>query len=209
MMLHAIAGIVCSALLLAPLGLPDPFGLRRLDMRTDLPPPKPFKDDMELPGVAPSLKTLNGMWFGRVLQNEVTMETGHEPRFYASMTLSFFSENKYELRYTAYWGQTRNFTDPRFGGVKVHEEGRFSLAGDIVILEPQTTRHTQRRNGERTQETINNQKHTYIARVDRSYLNIARRCATYQLEPICKEARNVWFSLRRTDEESSREEPDF
>jgi hypothetical protein len=211
-MSQAIAGLLCGTVLLmsADIQLPNPFDLRRFDTRSDFPPPKPFKDDDTLPGNTPNAKVLKDTWYYRHIQRDVTMETGKEPQLFASIHLNFLGEGLYELRYLAYWGPTRSVSDPRFSGVKVEEKGRYTRSGDIIIFEPRVTQHTQQIKGQpRTHETIRNQKHTYVARVDGSYLNLAGRCASYQVEPICKETRNVWFSLRLTGRDSIPEMPDF
>lgn len=170
--------------------------LERADPRMDRPPPKAIKSDTTLPGHTPEdAKDIAGQWNFSSHEPNARMEHGTEPYLGYGMILKLEAEGRYELAYWAYWG-TRGSGSPAFNGVDVRESGRFSLSGEILLLEPETTAFAKKSGGTVHRQTIANERRAYLIKRDKGYLHIAGRCAGYQVEPICREARDVGYALR-------------
>jgi hypothetical protein len=78
----------------------------------------------------------------------------------------------------------------------VRETGRFSLAGNTIRLDPNGTALTEKQAGRLSTQAIPDENRAYLAKLDGAYLNLAGPCARYQVEPICRQQRDVWYSLR-------------
>jgi hypothetical protein len=170
--------------------------VERADPRMDRPPPKAIKSDTTLPGHAPEdAKDIAGQWNFSSHEPNARMEHGVEPYLGYGMILKLEEDGRYELAYWAYWG-TRSSDSPAFSGVDVRETGRFSLSGEILLLEPQTTSYARKSAGAVNRQSIANERRAYLIKRDKGYLHIAGRCAGYQVEPICREARDVGYALR-------------
>lgn len=190
-------GVVCAGicLLLAGCSLVGPG--RRADIRTDRPPARVFGHSTKtLPGsTITAAKEVQGIWHMSAIEQRPRMEHGVEPFLAYSLYLKLDADLHYELVYSAYWGG-RGSNDPRMQAVDVRESGTFSLSGKILLLEPQTTQLAQKRGGKLEKQTIPNANRGYLAALDGAYLNIAGRCAPYQVEPVCFLGSDVWHSLR-------------
>lgn len=170
--------------------------MERADSRVERPAPKAIKSDTTLPGhTPPDAKDLAGMWNFGSNEPGARMEHGIEPLLSYGMILKLEADGRYELAYWAAWGG-RGANRPGFNGVDVRETGRFSLSGEILLLEPDTTSFAKKTAGSVDRQSIANERRAYVVRRDKGYLHIAGRCAGYQLEPICREARDVGYALR-------------
>ncbi|HEY8521332.1 MAG TPA: hypothetical protein VIN61_14740 [Gammaproteobacteria bacterium] len=201
--LLAFAASACSL-------LPSRGGVR-VDSRTDFPGARPFEASRdELPGTLPDrTNDVTGAWFFRERLADAQLEVGREPWLYYSLWLWLRQDGTYDLVYQASWG-SRAREAPGFGGIDVREAGRFKIgAGGVLLVEPETTRATEIRAGNRSARTLSNEDREYLVRVDRGYLNVAGRCATYQVEPICRESRDVRVSLRSISVRSPEEVPEL
>lgn len=93
--------------------------------------------------------------------------------------------------------------------MQARESGRYHISGAILLLEPETTRVTRRKHGARTVETVANDRQAYIVRRESRTLHLAGPCAKYQVEPICSQSANVWYSLQLTGAYKAAEIPDL
>lgn len=170
---------------------------RRADARTDRPAAQVFGTSTKtLPGnTIAAAKDVKGIWHMSAIEQRPQMEHGVEPFLSYALYLKLDADQRYELVYSATWG-ARDSGDPRMRAVDVRESGTFLLAGKVLLLEPQTTRLTQKRAGKLDKQTMPNVNRPYLAALDGAYLNIAGRCAPYQVEPVCLLRRDVWYSLR-------------
>src|SRR5262245_51634234 len=169
---------------------------RHADQRAEFPPPKTLpKSSPPMPGVTADKKLLKGHWLFRHIQPHAKLEVGEQQLVYL-IQFEPHDDGTYDLLYQAYWGGTRNKSDPRFAGVEVRESGRYSLSSQILLLEAQTTSFTQVNGSARSEQTIPNENRAYVAKVDKGFLNLAGRCAKYQIEPICREPFDLWYSYR-------------
>jgi hypothetical protein len=125
------------------------------------------------------------------LQKDVTIEAGHQDALMFGLMLGFNDNGSYELQYHARWSL------PGLDGVNVTETGRFSLSGEILLLEPEETRYVELEDNRMMNppQTIANENRAYVVSLDKARLHLAGRCAKYQVEPICKESRDVWVQL--------------
>jgi hypothetical protein len=172
------------------------------------PPPKPFTgENAVLPGKAPGgAPALRGKWAFGYLQKDVTIEAGHQDALMFGLMLGFNDNGTYELNYHARWNLPAPSIVPipigrnageGLDGVNVTETGRFSLSGEILLLEPEETRYVELENDRMVKppQTIANENRAYVVSLDKARLHVAGRCAKYQVEPICKESRDVWVQL--------------
>lgn len=183
----------------------------RVDPRTNFPSAQPFEGRAEtLPGETPvAASDLRGTWFFReALRNVQTDIAGRQPYLYYALWIWLRDDGTYDSVYQAYWG-TRMSNSPQADGVDVRESGQFSISGGMISLEPATTLGITLRGGNRERRTLGNEPRSYHARLDGAYLNLAGRCATYQVEPICDESREVWVSLRSVAAESPDDVPEL
>ena len=169
------------------------------DPRTELPPPKPFEGET-LPGVVPQHPLqLVTRWYGQNVDHNAELRDGVQPKLESAIHLWLRDENRYELVYKAQWGLSPNPEDSGYRGVDVRESGHYTLEGDILHLQPTVTEFTQLSGGNRVTQTISGENRSYVVHLDKRYLNVAGRCASWQVDPVCKESENVWFSLRLAD----------
>jgi hypothetical protein len=192
-----LAGLVNGLVLLGLLqGCGFGTRLERADPRMDRPAPRVIKSDTTLAGqTPPDAKDIAGQWTFSTHEPNARMEHGLEPHLAYGMFLKLEADGRYELVYWANWG-TRGSNSPSFAGVDVRESGRFSLSGEILLLEPETTSFARKTGGTLHRQSIANERRAYLIKRDKAYLNIAGRCAGYQVEPICRDARDVGYSLR-------------
>lgn len=179
--------------------LPPLFGSITNPLATEFPPPKPFGTNIkQLPGQRiGEFTAIKGQWFHRAAYRNVVIENERIPQVYTGFQLDLQPDGSYTLEYSANWGGVRNSSDPRFSAIKVNEKGHFSLSGSILLLRPDVIDLTRDHTGTSTRETLANENRGYVARLDKDkVLNIAGPCARYQVEPVCREARSVWFSLK-------------
>lgn len=169
---------------------------RRADPRTARPPATVLQGP--LPGEAVTGSgEVDGIWGMSATENSVRVDEGGPvvPVLYYALYLKIESNGTYELAYQAYWG-SRDSSDPNMRAIDVREAGRASFANNRLRLEPQTTTAAERRPGSEITGAIDNEPREYRVALDGAYLNIAGRCAQYQVEPICRQLRDVWYSLR-------------
>jgi hypothetical protein len=170
---------------------------RFVDSRTDRPAPVIVDRTAELPGDAIAAPDeLEGIWVFSAVEQGVRVDEGLAvPLLYYSLFLKLDPDGRYELVYQAYRG-TRNLSDPAMRAVDVRESGTFTLLSTGLRLEPASTELTERRSGQLATRAIGDENREYRAALDGAYLNIAGPCASYQIEAICRQHRDVWFSLR-------------
>lgn len=170
------------------------------------PPPRPFTEETtSLPGKTPTdAQALRGRWAFGHLQRDAPIEAGKQDLL-VNLLLSFNENGSYELHYHARWDlPTAPAISPvpivrnagSLDGVDVHETGRYSLSGEILLLEPEETRFSEiQDNTVVNAQHIANENHAWLVSLDKAHLHIAGRCANYQVEPICEESRAVWYEL--------------
>lgn len=170
---------------------------RYVESRTGRPAPIIFEETAELPGDAIAAPgELEGIWLFSTIEQGVRVDEGLAvPLLWYALFLKLDPDGRYELVYQAYWG-TRNLSDPNMRAVDVRESGRFSLASNTLRIQPASTVLTERRSGRLATRTIAAEDRDYRAALDGAYLNIAGPCAAYQVEPICRQNRDVWYALR-------------
>jgi hypothetical protein len=167
------------------------------DPKTEFPEPKAFGTQLtQLPGqrvtAAPKIK---GKWLQRQVKRNVELDHVRVPQLLTSLLLDLQADGSYTLDYQAYWGGAGNTEDSRHATLDAHEVGRFSVSGSVLLLEAAAVEVTQEGKLGRSQQHSDNERHAYLIRLDKSYLNIAGPCARYQAEDVCKRNRSVWFSL--------------
>jgi hypothetical protein len=171
-------------------------------------PPEPFDDDVTLPGKVPATtKSIAGGWqFSYLLQN-ATFEGGEQSNASFGTILFLREDGTYQLTYNARWNLPRPVVvgnvpvmvgEENMKGRVVNEEGKFSLSGEVLLLEPQTVKYTElEANTVVSQQTIANENHTLIVRLDKAKrLSVAGRCASYQVDPVCRDTPIVWYPMR-------------
>jgi len=170
---------------------------RHADPRTDRPAPMIFEKGSRLPGrsdVGPA--EAEGVWSFFRTEQRVPLDEGEvAPFLYYALHLKLGPGDRYELVYQAYVN-TRNLGDPRMRALDVRETGRFSLAAGTLQLEPNGTTLAEKHLGRITTQAIPDEHRRYEAALDGAWLNIAGPCARYQVEPICRDGRDLWYSLR-------------
>lgn len=176
-----------------------PFRHVRADPRAEFPEARPFGSAQSLPGQVPGAAAdLRGAWFFRqTLSADDPLSGGRtftNARFVA-LWLWLRNDGTYDIVYQAY-SSARALSSPSSRAIEVRESGRFSISGGSLSLEPDATRAVEVYQGNRQRRTLADEPRSYLARLDGGYLNIAGPCATYQIEPICRESAQVWFSLR-------------
>jgi hypothetical protein len=157
------------------------------------PPPQPYTEKVTLPGGIPADVTdLAKSWmYGYSLKDAVLKEGRRE--LFVTITVNLKADGSYELLYGARWGELGGVISK---GLKVQESGKYSLSGEVLLLEPQTTVRTDiKYDSVVKQQTITNENHVWIVRAEKKRLHVAGRCARYQMDPVCQVEPNVWFSL--------------
>jgi len=171
------------------------FG-RRADPAILRPPPEVLQSPLPGEDVAAASEA-EGIWSISNTENRVSIEGGPVvPMLYYALHLKIESDGTYELVYQAYWG-TRDSSDPNMRAIDVREAGRVSFANRRMRLEPQATTVKERRpGGVEVNGPLANETREYRVALERAYLNLGGRCAQYQVEPICRQPREIWYSLR-------------
>jgi len=157
------------------------------------PPPQPYTEKVTLPGGIPAdVKGLAGSWQYNYSLKDAVLKEGRRELFVA-VTVNLKVDGSYELIYQARWGELGGVISR---GLKVQETGKYSLSGEVLLLEPQTTVRTDiKYDSVVKQQAITNENHVWIVRAEKKRLHVAGRCAKYQLDPACHVEPNVWFSL--------------
>lgn len=163
-------------------------------------PPRPFSgEDAVLPGKPPSnARALRGKWAFGHYQRDVVIEAGRQDALVSGLYLFFNENGTYELHYHARWDLPSGLgSGGSMDGVNADETGHYSVSGDILLLEPKETFYSELKDNAvvNARQPISNENRAYVVSLDKSRLHIAGRCAKYQVEPVCKEARDVWFVL--------------
>jgi len=167
------------------------------------PPPQVLTDETALPGRRPyNASALRTGWQYTYLEPKARVEPGKQVPMRTRIHLWFGDDGVYQLFYSARWsssGAANPIGARDMDGVDVNESGKFSLSDDILLLEPTRTDFTQRAKGAVVrQEIAENQRRVYLVHAEPTTLHIAGRCASYQVEPICREGSNIWYQLSAT-----------
>jgi hypothetical protein len=160
-------------------------------------PPQPFDEKVTLPGKIPeTVKSTAGAWHYQYQLKDAPLEAKTSDLL-VSITLTLREDGTYELFYVARWNLPSLF-NPSAGmdGRNVTENGRYTRAGEILVLEPKGTAYMEvKGNTAGATQQIPNEKHTWIVRLEKAHLNVAGRCASYQVDPVCRDTPIVWFPL--------------
>jgi hypothetical protein len=162
-------------------------------------PPQPFDDNVTLPGkVPPSLKSVSGSWAFNYQLDDAKLESG-TTNLNVGIFLMLSEDGTYQLSYVARWNLPRLPLPPAVSmdGVNVTENGRFSLSGEVLLLEPDGTAYMNvENNAAKPMQSIANEKHPWIVRLEKAHLSVAGRCASYQVDPICRDTPLIWFPMK-------------
>lgn len=175
-------------------------------------PPQPYADGTALPGKIPAtVRSLSGAWhYGYLLRHE-KLENG-ATGLMVRVLLTLNEDQTYEMVYAAHWNLPSGLsslpvpmpgTTPKphlIKGRTVKETGRFSLSGEILLLEPSTTEmsEVQESSAATPRQLIPDENHVWIVRLDSRgtpRLSIAGRCANYQVDPACFRTPTVWYTM--------------
>jgi hypothetical protein len=183
------------------------------DVQRDSKPPQPYNDKVVLPGkVPPTAKSVGGSWQYSYSLHDAPLESGRSDLVVGTV-LTLNEDGSYRLHYHARWNFPRAPipipgqvpmplpvpTTPSGGldGVNVSEDGRYVLSGQVLLLEPEATRLANLDNNRVVNErTLENEKHVLIVRLDKTQLAAAGRCASYQVDPVCKTTPLVWYTMK-------------
>lgn len=158
-------------------------------------PPQPFDEDVVLPGqIPPSATSLRGGWAFSYMLDDAAMEGG--PRdLIVGLTLFLRDDGSYQLHYHARWGF--GLGSPGVDGRNVTETGAFSLSGEVLLLQPDSVIYADiEKNVIVNEEEIEKASHTLIVRMDKAKLAMAGRCASWQIDPVCKDTPIVWYPMK-------------
>jgi hypothetical protein len=170
-------------------------------------PPQAFDEQVTLVGEAPeSIKSIKGAWEYEYWIPEVPLDSGEQADLRIFTVLKLHENGKYELGYNAVW----NLPDPVLGdlvmkvdvnGIKalhVFENGRFALSGEVLLLEPAKILYSEVENMHTKQlKYLPNVNHSLIVRHEKESLSVAGRCATYQIDLVCKDSPIIWYTLKK------------
>jgi len=188
------------------------------DVQRDSKPPAPYNDKVVLPGsVPPTMQSVKGDWQFSYLLKDAPLESGKSDLI-VSTVLMLDEAGSYQLHYTARWNlpKSTNIPLPKIpspiplplpssipmssgglDGLNVTETGRYVLSGQVLLLEPAETRQaTVDNNKVVNQDSIANEKHVLIVRLDQTQLAVAGRCASYQVDPVCKKTQFIWYTMK-------------
>jgi hypothetical protein len=185
--------IATSAAVVAAIGGPL-FGMFARETK----PPQPFDEDVTLAGkVPPSVKSLSGAWQFNYRLGDAKLEGGSN-NLLVVITLMLKEDGTYHLSYLARWNLPRGVVPLpiRMDGINVAENGKYSLSGEVLLLEPDGTMFANiEDNMAKPAQSIANENHTWIVRLDKAHLAVAGRCASYQVDPVCRETPLIWYSM--------------
>jgi hypothetical protein len=172
-------------------------------------PPEAFDEQVTLRGEPPAnIAGIKGGWQYEYWIPEAPLDNGEQADLRIFTVLKLHENGKYELSYNAVWNQPD--PDPVLGdlvmrvdvnGIKalhVNELGTFSLSGEVLLLEPRkiTSAETEGLHTKRL-GYLPNVNHSLIVRHEKESLDLAGRCATYQIDPICKDSPIIWYSMQK------------
>jgi hypothetical protein len=169
--------------------------------------PQPFDEKVTLPGkIPPSVKSISGSWMFHYQLKNAAIEGRDEGDLLVSTVLMLREDGTYQLHYHASWNLPRSVlggvvptVDDRGGmkGRNVSETGRFTLSGEVLILEPDRVDYAEiEKNTAVHQQQIENEKHTLVIRLDKARLSVAGRCASWQVDPICRDTPIIWYPMK-------------
>ncbi|HEU5135729.1 MAG TPA: hypothetical protein VFU13_11340 [Steroidobacteraceae bacterium] len=147
-----------------------------------------------LPGKAPSApRDVHGAWQFFYTEDDAVLDGGRS-HLSVTIVLMLRDDDTYDLLYNARWGGVAIGVGSR--DVVVRESGTYSLSGEVLLLEAATTNHSEMENNTAVrQQAIPNENHVLLAHVEKKRLHVVGRCAKYQVDPVCRLAPNVWYSL--------------
>ncbi len=161
--------------------------------------PKPFVEETRLPGKPPAVaKDLVGGW--QLDYSDDDAQIGDQnAELLVNLSLRIEADGRYKLKYTAHWGNPP-LKDKNSRGVTVEESGTYKLSRDVLILDPAGTSQSEVHRKEVVDTLdLSNEKHVFVVHWETKRIHLAGRCASYQVDPICKnwQVENVWFTLKR------------
>jgi hypothetical protein len=170
--------------------------------------PQPFNDKVVLPGmVPPTMKSLGGSWHYGYMLREASLEGG-KSNLIVGTALTLRDDGTYLLHYHARWNLAAvPLPDPGaaptsgsltgMDGRNVTEVGRFSLSGEMLLLEPTTIEYADLDDNRLVnQQTIKNQNRALVVRLEKARMAVGGRCARYQVDPVCLKTPVVWYSMK-------------
>lgn len=162
--------------------------------REKRPPPQPFTDLVVMPGMPPMLpKEVFGAWELQYQLDDAQLEDGRT-ELLVHLMIDLHEGGSYQLHYSARWG---GIVGLGTRGIVVNEQGSWSLSTEVLLLEPSSTGRSEVHDQfVLNQKTIANENHVLIVSRDGKYLHAAGRCAKFQIDPICRTATNIWFTMR-------------
>jgi hypothetical protein len=162
--------------------------------RENRPQPQPYTELVVIPGKPPVMdQELFGAW-ELVYQLEDAALEGGRADLMVILFINLHEDGTYELEYSARWGGIAGYGART---LSVSEQGAFSRSGEVLLLDPaRTVRADIHSQVVVNQQTIADENHVWIIRRDGKYLHVAGRCAKYQIEPICKSAPAIWYTMR-------------
>jgi hypothetical protein len=180
----------------------------------DEPPPRPFTGkNATLPGKIPAApKSLKGDWGYQYQLQDAHLESGINGRAFFGAALFLKEDGTYEYQYHARWIVEPAIPTfpviaslpglPGMGtleldGVNVTETGKFSLSGEILLLQPKKTERAEVDDNQMEEpKKLPNENRAYLVRIDKKkLLYVAGRCAKFQIDPVCKKATDVAYKF--------------
>ena len=162
-------------------------------MQVNVLPPQPYNEHVILPGTRlGATKELVGTWQYEYRLAAARIQ-GASVRLHTIMALDLRDDGTYHLLYTARWGPEEK---PQTHGTNVEETGRYSLSGEVLLLQPTTSNQARLDNNKvKASQAIANESHVWITHAGNRQLHVGGRCASYQVDPACHASPTVWFSL--------------
>jgi len=153
-------------------------------------------DGQSLPGTrVAAASDIVGKWNYVETRNNVEIKGVRVPVRTANLTLELRADGTYTLNYEVYWGLGNDDPKGQQAGLIVNETGKYAVSGSILLLEAEPLEAIEQGRFERTTRRVPAEKRAYIARIQGYGLNLAGRCAAYQIEEVCTRSRSVWLPL--------------
>jgi hypothetical protein len=162
--------------------------------REKRPPPQPYTEQVAMPGKPPQQsREIVGAWELQYELDDAPLEDGRT-ELLVHLIVDLREDGSYMLHYSGRWGGIAGFGAR---GIVVNEQGSWSLSTDVLLLEPARTGRSEVHDQTAVnQKTIANENHVLIVSRDGKYLHAAGRCAKFQIDPICRTAPNIWYTMR-------------
>lgn len=200
---------LCAATVLGMAGV---FGPTFVTRPGGEPPPQAYTaKNATMPGKIPAtLKSLESGWAYHYKLDDVRLETGQNGTINFGATYLLRADGTYQLVYFVRWNARTTLpvglpglpNIPKIGGdgladgMNVDERGKFALSGEILLLQPEETRRMEIKDNRADEpQTLASENRAYVVRLDKKNLYMAGRCASWQIDPVCKEATDVRYKL--------------